>query len=162
MLYSEQDSAQNSARIRKELLIVALIALPFALLMAVAFRLRVEWLCIVACFALGSALILGIDLKIMPLARYGRFLKNLRQGLTRRTAGTLVRISEEPVYEEGVWMRECILNIYEDQSPEGERRFLLDCAKEIPQELIGRDVALTSQANAVLDVCALENAGGQA
>lgn len=162
MLYSEEDTARNGGRIKEEMLRMALCALPFAVVAIVAFVLRVEALCMAACFLFGAVVLLLLDLRVMPLVRYGRFLKEIASGLTHRTAGTLVRVSEDSVYEEGVFMRECILNVYEDQSPEGERRFLLDCAKEIPAELIGRDVALTSHGNAVLNIQALEAAGGEA
>lgn len=161
MLYDEGDLARNAARLKKEELRLALFAVPAAAAAVAAFFLRVEWLCMAAVFFCGAALILLLDLRVMPLVRYGRFLRDAARGLTRRTAGTLVRVGEDRVYEEGVWMRECILNVYEDQSPEGERRFLLDCAKEIPSELIGRDVALTSHGSAVMDVQALEAAVGQ-
>ena len=46
-------------------------------------------------------------------------------GLTRKTAGTLVRVGEDEIYENGVIFHEMIVNIYEDMAPEGERRFLI-------------------------------------
>ena len=157
MLYSEQDSALNSARMKREMGKIALCALaPLALTVA-AFFLRVEWLCMIGCMLTGGVLIFLIDLSVMPLWRYGRFLREITSGLTRRTAGTLVRIGEDMMYTDGVWMRECILNIYEDLSEDGERRFLLDSAKSVPGELIGRDVVLTSHGNTVLDVQAMES-----
>ena len=155
MLYSEKDRQDNSARMKKEFCVVALCALPFLTLAVAAFLLRIELLCMAACLLMGGVVIFMTDMRVMPVWRYGRFLKNIREGLTRRTAGTLVRIGEDALYTDGVWMRELILNIYEDQSPDGERRFLLDCAKSVPGELMGRDVALTSHGNAVLDVQAM-------
>ena len=157
MLYSEQDRALNGVRMKRELGKIALCALaPLALTVA-AFLLRVEWLCMVGCMLTGGVIIFLIDLLVMPLWRYDRFLREITSGLTRRTAGTLVRIGEDKIYTDGVFMRECILNIYEDLSEDGERRFLLDSAKSVPGDLIGRDVVLTSHGNTVLDVQAMEN-----
>ena len=157
MLYSEQDSALNAARMKREMGKIALCALaPLALTVAALF-LRVEWLCMIGCMLTGGVIIFLIDLLVMPLWRYGRFLREIASGLTRKTAGTLVRIGEDMVYTDGVWMRECILNIYEDLSEDGERRFLLDGAKGIPGELTGCDVVLTSHGNTVLDVQPMKN-----
>ena len=157
MLYSEQDSALNTARMKRELGKIALCALaPLALTVA-SFLLRVEWLCMAGCMLTGGMIIFLTDLLVMPLWRYSRFLREITSGLTRRTAGTLMRIGEDMVYTDGVWMRECILNIYEDMSEDGERRFLLDSAKSVSGELIGRNVVLTSHGNTVLDVQAMEN-----
>lgn len=161
MLYSERDSALNAARMKRELGKIALCALaPLALAVA-AFLLRIEWLCMVGFMLTGGVIIFLIDLLVMPVWRYGRFLREITSGLTRQTAGTLVRIGEDMVYTDGVWMRECILNIYEDLSEDGERRFLLDSAKSVSGELIGRDVVLTSHGNTVLDVQAMESGAGE-
>ena len=159
MLYSEQDRQVNSARARREAMIMGLCALPFLAVAIAGFIARIEPLCMAGSLLFGGVLILLFDLRVAPLLRYGRFLREIHSGLTRQTAGTLVRLGEDPVYTEGVWMRECILNIYEDMSEEGERRFLLDCSKSIPPELIGQDVALTSHGSAVLGVAPL---GGKA
>ena len=157
MIYSEQDRALNGVRMKRELGKIALCALaPLALTVA-AFLLRIEWLCMVGCMLTGGVIIFLIDLLVMPLWRYDRFLREITSGLTRRTAGTLVRIGEDKIYTDGVFMRECILNIYEDLSEDGERRFLLDSAKSVSGDLIGRDVVLTSHGNTVLDVQAMEN-----
>ena len=52
--------------------------------------------------------------------------------------------------QDGVDLREVIINVYEDMSEEGERRYLLDARKEMPKELIGHDIALLSHGNFVL------------
>ena len=158
MLYSEKDRELNSARMKREVLRIALIALAPLTLAVVAFVLRIEWLCMTGVLLTGGAIIFLSDMLVMPLWRYGRFLREITSGLTRRTAGTLVRVGEDPVYTDGVWMHECILNVYEDLSEDGERRFLLDSAKSIPQGLLGRDVVLTSHGNAVLGVQAMREA----
>lgn len=155
MLYSQEDRQVNSARAKREALFMLLCALPFLLVAALGFAMRIEPLCMAGALLFGGTLILLFDLRVAPVLRYGRFLREISTGLTRRTAGTLVRLGEDPIYTDGVWMRECIINIYEDQSEEGERRFLLDCSKEIPAELLGKDVALTSHGNAVVDVAPL-------
>ena len=67
-----------------------------------------------------------------------------------------MRIGSDPVYQDGVNFHEVILNIYEDMAEEGERRFLLDVNKEIPQDWIGQDVVVTSHGSFLLDVAPVE------
>ena len=92
------------------------------------------------------------DLFVAPVVRYGKFLRDLFSGLTRKTAGTLVRVGEDDIYENGVIFHEMIVNIYEDMTPEGERRFLIEPAMPLDTALIGRDVAVTSHDKVVLAV----------
>ena len=63
-----------------------------------------------------------------------------------------MRLGEDEVYEDGVYFHEVIINIYEDMSTEGERRFLLEGTKSVDSSLLGKDVAVTSHGNFVLDV----------
>ena len=102
------------------------------------------------CFLCGASVIFLCDLLVTPAVRYERYLAEANSGLTRKTAGALVRVSEDLCYQDGVDFREVIINVYEDMSEEGERRYLLDAKKEMPAEMIGRDIALLSHGNIVL------------
>lgn len=150
MMYSQTDIGLNKKRTGRELRFTLLAALPFAALAVAAFCMRREVLCMAAVVLCGAVVILLWDLFVSPCRRYGRYLSEVTSGLTRRTAGTVVRLGEDRVFRDGVWFNELILNIYEDLSEEGERRFLYDCAKESPAAFVGRDVALTSHGNYVL------------
>lgn len=151
-MYTEADSIGNKKSRNKALMQMALCALPGLVAGIAGAALRIQMLCaggLIVCFA---AIIFIFDLKLMPVLRYGRFLREIASGISHTTAGTLVRLGSDPVYTDGVWFYELILNVYEDLSEEGERRFLLDCAKMVSQALVGRDVALVSHGNFVLDV----------
>lgn len=150
-LYSQADFEQNRAQKKRETKRVLLCALPFLALAIAGFCLRAEALCIAGCVLCGASVILLYDLRVSPAIRYGRFLREAHSGLTRRTLGTLVRVSGDLTYEGGVYFREVILNTYEDMSEEGERRFLLDSAREIPTAWIGQDVIFTHHGSYVLE-----------
>ena len=151
-MYTESDTTSNRNQRNRELLRMLLCALPGLIAGVAGAAIRKQILCIAGFIVgLGVVIFLG-DLKVMPVLRYGRFLKEIHSGLSHKTAGALVRIGSDPVFSDGVWFYELILNVYEDLSEEGERRFLLDCAKQVPPELMNRDVALTSHGNFVLDV----------
>lgn len=155
-MYGAADFEKNRKQYRKTLGLVILCALPGLAMGIAGAAARIEMLCTAGFILCGAALIFVGDLRLMPVIRYKRFLKEITSGISHQTAGTLVHLGGDPVYTDGVWFNEVILNVYEDLSEEGERRFLLDSSKEIPAALVGQDVALTSHGNYVLDVRALE------
>ena len=159
MMYTQLDIEQNRKKTGRELCFMLLAALPFAALAVAAFCARIEPLCMAAVILCGGVMILLWDLFVSPCLRYARYLSDVTSGLTRRTAGTVVRLGEDRVFRDGVWFNELILNIYEDLSEEGERRFLLDCCKPRPDELVGSDVALTSHGSFALAIEPLAQKG---
>ena len=155
-LYAQADVDANRREKRRQIRRALILALPFFAMAIAAFVLRIELLCIAGFVIAGSILIFLYDLRIKPALRYGRYLAEAHSGLTRQTVGALVRIGSDPVYQDGVNFHEVILNIYEDMAEEGERRFLLDVNKEIPQDWIGQDVVVTSHGSFLLDVAPVE------
>ena len=155
-LYAQADFDANRREKRRKIRRALILALPFFAMAIAAFVLRIELLCIAGFVIAGSILIFLYDLRIKPALRYGRYLAEAHSGLTRQTVGALVRIGSDPVYQDGVNFHEVILNIYEDMAEEGERRFLLDVNKEIPQDWIGQDVVVTSHGSFLLDVAPVE------
>lgn len=155
-LYAQADFDANRREKRRQIRRALILALPFFAMAIAAFVLRIELLCIAGFVIAGSILIFLYDLRIKPALRYGRYLAEAHSGLTRQTVGALVRIGSAPVYQDGVNFHEVILNIYEDMAEEGERRFLLDVNKEIPQDWIGQDVVVTSHGSFLLDVAPVE------
>ena len=155
-LYAQTDFDANRREKRRQIRRALILALPFFAMAIAAFVLRIELLCIAGFVIAGSILIFLYDLRIKPALRYGRYLAEAHSGLTRQTVGALVRIGSDPVYQDGVNFHEVILNIYEDMAEEGERRFLLDVNKEIPQDWIGQDVVVTSHGSFLLDVAPVE------
>lgn len=155
-LYAQADFDANRREKRRQIRRALILALPFFAMAIAAFVLRIELLCIAGFVIAGSILIFLYDLRIKPALRYGRYLAEAHSGLTRQTVGALVRIGSDPVYQDGVNFHEVILNIYEDMAEEGERRFLLDVNKEIPQDWIGQDVVVTSHGSFLMDVAPVE------
>ena len=152
MMYGQADFEQNGRQQRRVLTVMLLAGVPLLALAAAGFAMRAEALCIAGCILFGAVEVFLWDWRLAPVRRYGRFLREVTSGLTRRTAGMLMRIGEERVYQDGVWLYELILNVYEDLSEEGERRFLLDCQKPRPDALIVSDVALTSHGSFALAI----------
>ena len=150
-LYTQADFEQNKRDKTQEIRRTALFALPILLGAVAAFVLRKEPLCIACCIICGVTIILRWDLRIGPAVHYGRFLDEMHSGLTKKTLGTLVRVSEDLVYQDHIFSHEITINIYEDMDEEGERRFLLDREKTIPDDWMGKDVVITSHGSFVLE-----------
>lgn len=152
MKFYNQSDLENSKKARSSALKQALLfALPFLVAAVAGFMLRIEWICALGVFLACASFIFLYDLRIKPAMHYAAHLAEIHSGLTRQTGGALVRIGCDPVYHDGVNFYEVILNIYEDLDEEGERRFLLDCSREMPAEWLNRDVIITSHGSFVLE-----------
>ena len=149
---TEKKLEDNQICLRREIIKMLLAALPFLAVCVVGFAARNQTVCTIGLVLACAAVIFVGDLFVAPVVRYGKFLRDLFSGLTRKTAGTLVRVGEDDIYENGVIFHEMIVNIYEDMAPEGERRFLIEPAMPLDTALIGRDVAVTSHDKVVLAV----------
>ncbi len=151
-MYNQQDVENNRRMIRKETRFMLLCMLPFVAVAIAAFILRIELLCIAAVGLTAAVVIFLWDLKLGPHLRYRSFLGEITTGMTRQTVGELVRVCPDPVYQDGVYSREIFINIYEDLSEDGERRFLLDCVKEIDEGFMGKDIVVTSHGSYAVDI----------
>lgn len=149
-LYQQADFDKSRQDKRKAISLTLALSLPFLVLAGVAFALRIEQLCAAGCFIAGAITIFLYDLRVKPALRYCAYLAEAHSGLTRQTVGALVRMGQDPVYQDGVNFYEIILNIYEDLDEEGERRFLLDAKKALPAEWMNRDVVVTSHGSYIL------------
>ena len=149
-LYQETDFIESRKEKNAMICRMLLCALPFLAGAAVTFVLRMEALCILCTVIFCSVLVFLYDLLVKPAVTYDRHLGEIRAGSSHDTLGTLLSISEELTYAEGINFREVIINIYEDMDEEGERRFLLDERREIPKEWLNRDVVISSYGNVVV------------
>ena len=157
--YDQADFAASKKERSAAITSTLLLMLPFLALAAAGFAIRIEPMCTAGFVLAGAVVIFLYDLRIKPALRYHAYLAEAHSGLTRQTVGALVKIGKDPVYQDGVNFYEIILNIYEDMDEEGERRFLLDGRKEMPDQWLMRDVVLTSHGNYVLQArLAEENA----
>jgi len=151
-MYSKADFEKNKAQKKQMLTQMLLFALPGFMLAAAGLIARIELMCTAGLIIACAVLIFCYDLKLKPVLRYGKYLKEIHSGLSRKTAGALVRIGVDPVYMDGVWLTEIILNVYEDMSEEGERRFLLDWRREMPAEWLNQDIIVTSHGSYLLEM----------
>ena len=161
MYYQEQDHQVVEKQIKKEEGIMALSAIPGLLLLVAGFLVRNRIMAMCGLFLFLAVLIFLYGMRLGPLLHYRKFLEEISEGLSHDTRGVLVRIGEDPVFENGVDFKEIILNIYKDQAEDGERRFLLDQQKKMPDFPMGSLVTLKSHGVYVLDISPLKLDGEQ-
>ena len=97
MMYGQADFEQNGRQKRRELTVMLLAGVPLLALAVVGFAMRAEAVCIAGCILFGAVEVFLWDWRLAPVLRYGKFLREVTSGLTRKTAGTLVAIGGERV-----------------------------------------------------------------
>ena len=112
--YDQMDLAaskkERSAAITRTLLLM----LPFLAAAVAGFVLRIEPLCTMGCILAGAVAIFLYDLRVKPAVHYHAYLAEAHSGLTRQTVGALVKIGQDPVYQDGVNFYE-IIQMYPEE-----------------------------------------------
>lgn len=160
MMYGQEDARTNGERMKRQILLTLCVFAALLAVTGVLFALRLQIPSVAAGMVLGAAMIFLIDLRVMPLVRYGRLLDHIFTGLRRETTGILQEINtQDRVLAEGNWFYELTL-VLEDcgANDENRRLFYFDCAKPLPENLIGKRVVLSSYEKTVVGLCAAEDA----
>ncbi len=152
MLYTDDDFARADIAVRREAVLLFAFTLPFFACAVIALCLRSQIFCCIFTILLSFSAIFLLDTRLIPVLRYRSWIREAQSGLSHETAGVLMSIGSEDVWENGMRLRELILNIYSDLAEEGERRFLLDAAKKVPEEFLGRVVVVKSHDTSILGV----------
>ena len=145
MLYQESDYTNNQAEIRRERRLFYLLAIPGLVLCVIGFVIRNQILASLGLFLMLAEMIYMYDMRLGPLKRYRTFLGEIREGLSHDTRGVLIRVGQEPVFTE-----------YKDRAEDGERRFLLDWKKPVPEFAPGDYVVVHSHGVYVLGISPLK------
>ena len=100
-MYTEQDYIDIRRRIAKYgwTLFIVLIALTAAFVLSLIVRLQA--LSMVSAALLAVAAVFGLGFYIIPCQRYLKFLTDLKEGLSREMAGTVVSVSEAAELQDG-------------------------------------------------------------
>ena len=88
-MYSEADFVRNRQQRKMMLIHMLLCALPGLIVSAAGLMMRIELMCSAGLLVSCAILIFLYDLKLKPVLRYGRYLKEIHSGLSRKIAGTL-------------------------------------------------------------------------
>lgn len=154
-MYDQKDFQANLQQLRRELLALGLLSIPFLAGIIVSFVLRIQWLTVTLSILYGAIAIFLYNLRIAPVTAYRRYLRDISRGLRREAQGTLVRLDSDETFKEGVRFYTLVVNIDPKLDPEGERLFYYDVCKPLPPSRVGDQVHVLSHGNYVLKLRAV-------
>lgn len=162
--YTEQRVRQNEARYRRLLWILGGLTLAFAAVIAMLLFRRagwstlveseaqesgIKWMTIGLTLVWGSVVLFLWEMKVSPVRLYGKYMRDVLEGLRHDTEGVVVSLAREGTYKDGVFFSVLIINVDPKMDPEGERLFYVDRAQQRPDLMPGDGVRLTSNGNFV-------------
>jgi len=129
-VYNETDYNEIKGQLNKTVILVAVIFLAF-LILSIAFMLRLpRWIGAVF-MSFGVCLTIFVwGVYGSPVYNYYRHIKDIMHGRIRKTRGTVVKITEEPVYKDNLLLFYEIL--IKDEEDDVERILLYDENKGKP------------------------------
>lgn len=154
-MYTEQDlKAIRDQQARRWLVLL----LPCLLLLAVVITgvvLRTEWMATGGTLLIGFILIMGYDLFIRPIHRYGQLMHSALTGLTRQAECTYQSITPDAELVDGVMMRTMTVTQLDDKDKPYERIFYYDVLKPFPALEAGQPLRVTYHDRVVVSLEAL-------
>ena len=125
-MYTQQDKNEISRRIRKYSVITAILAIALIAVEVVGLKMRLEALSMIDFALLFMAVFFMWSMYLWPCIRYSGFLKDMSTGLTRELPGSIVEVSAQEDYQDGV--RVLPVRIFLDKEQD-ERIVYLDVSK---------------------------------
>lgn len=146
-MYGEVDERRAEAAWKRAAVVAYVLGAATIIITVLGLIVRIKWLSIAAA-ALGGGAVFGwISLKLAPWSAYRRFLRDMREGLERRTEGTLVSISAPTRLVDGVSVHDVLLDAGEGT----DLLFYWDDDKPLPDIRPGCRVRVTSFGKFVTD-----------
>jgi len=98
----------------------------------------------------GAMLIFFWGMKMSPLLSYRRYLKEIRQGLTRVVEGIVTRFDTDTTFRDGLSFYAMIVNTGDSNDPEDERLLYWDARLKRPGISLGSKVSIRAHGNDIL------------
>lgn len=151
-MYHQEDLKRINDQIKKRFIVLAVVSVLLLCGLVASLVVRWEWLTVLVTIALGSALLIGIDLFLRPLLKYRAHLRVAAGDSTRIMEGTFISHSPEESMIDGV---RCTSFLVEEQEAEGEpcqRLFYYDAELVFPSLQAGDRVRVRYYDRTVVDM----------
>ena len=125
-MYTQQDKNEISRRIRKYSVITAILAVALIAVEIVGLKMRLEALSMIDFALLFAVVFFMWSMYLWPCIRYNTFLKDMDTGLAREVTGSIVEISKQEDYQDGVRVLPVRIFLEKEQD---ERIVYLDVSK---------------------------------
>ncbi|MDR0898577.1 MAG: hypothetical protein LBN04_12085 [Oscillospiraceae bacterium] len=167
LLHSEADRARNQRRMRQTGLVLGGIALLMlaGIIAALLWRdathmhnpneLPSQLLAMGITLLGGGLLIFLWGMKLTPLLKYRKYLREIRAGLNHQVEGTVSHIDEDTTSREGLSFFALLVNVGDPENPEDDRLLYWDGQLAKPGLMPGQRVRILAHGN---DIIGLETA----
>lgn len=150
-MYSNEDTTVNNARIKKTAyVLIAAFALGVAAI-APTLIFRIQWATDAVSCAFGAFIIFFWNMKLTPLMRYRRFLRDIGNGIERVMVAEFVSFSPDISTHDGVDAH--VFEMSEGPKEKGDdlRTFYWDDSKPAPEIQPGEMLRVKSHGGFVID-----------
>lgn len=126
-MYSEKDFELINAKIRKNVIVLSVVIAFLAAGLVAALLIGIEWLATVLGPTIFVAVTFGLTAYVIPNAAYRRFLKDMKEGLSREMCGEVIEISADEEIQDGARVRHVRIRLADEDD---ERFVYLNVSKE--------------------------------
>lgn len=151
-MYTEKDLAQINGKLKKNVIVLLIVTAVLMGIFVASLIIGIEWLAMVMGSVVFFAVAYGFTAYIIPNARYRRFLKDVREGLSREVRGSIVEISEDEEDQDGVR----VLHVRVHLADEDDERFVyLNVSKKDLFAKVGANVSMQCYGRHILSWSAM-------
>ena len=151
-MYTEQDMIEINRRIRRNWLVLVPVLAALLAAYICALAAGVQWLAMVAGPLLFVAACFGFLAYLWPNLRYRRFLRDMKEGLSREMRGRIVSVADQPELQDGARVLQVRIFLEDAQD---ERIVYLNASKRAGFPAVGAEVALLCFGRHIRQVTAL-------
>ncbi len=149
-MYTDADLARaEQAKTRRLTLAFSVLFVAVAVLV-VGLVLRMQPLATFGTAVFACLFYAVLELLAMPHVRYAKFLRDMREGLSRETDAEFMSMSEAPRMNNGVMFYDFCVRV--GPEAEDERLFYFDADKPLPKYKEGERLHITSYGNFITDI----------
>lgn len=163
-LHGETDTQRNNARIRRVLIVFAVLtAIAIAGIVASLIwrdathmhnpnETASQIVTIAITLVWGAIVIFFWGMKLTPLLCYRRFLREIRGGLSRDVEGVVTELDDTPAFRDGISFYRMIVNVGDLNEPEDERMLYWDAQLGKPTMAVGDRICVRAHGNDIIAV----------
>ncbi len=149
-MYTDQDLARAEGAKKKRLALAFSVLAIAVVVLVVGLVIRMEPLATFGTALFACLFYAALELYAMPHVRYARYLRDIKEGLSRETDAEYVSISSAPRTSSGVLFYDFVVRV--GPEPEDERLFYYDADKPLPNFAPGAHVHITSFGNYITEI----------
>lgn len=145
-MYSENDNLEINRRINRVRIVLYPALALCAALSVLGYGRRIQWLAIGALVLMAATAVFGGAFFLWPCLRYRRFLRDMREGLSREMEGSVVSVSDQPEPQDGARVLPVHLLLTKEQDERivylnaSKREMLPPPGTEVRLKLYGRHI----------------------